>query len=182
MKFLKTKINGVVIVENIPHGDDRGYFMEVYHSEKFKENGINQLFIQDNYAKSELGILRGLHYQYKFPQGKLIRCIKGKILDVAVDLRLKSPTFGQHVAEILSSSNYRQLYVPPGFAHGYSVLTETAEVSYKCTDIYHPEDEYGILWNDSELNIDWKVNSPALSDKDKKWPKLGEIKSFFDID
>lgn len=179
MKIIHTKIDDVLIFESTPYIDKRGYFMEVYHQFKFKEFGIDDIFIQDNYATSQKGTIRGLHYQYKFPQGKLVRCVKGEILDVAVDMRKSSPSFGHHISEILSEENFRQLYVPPGFAHGYAVLSDYAEVSYKCTEIYHPEDEYGIRWNDPELKINWKVENPILSKKDKIQPLLSEVKELF---
>ncbi len=179
MKLIKTKINDIFIIESIPFKDERGYFMEVFHQQKFNELGINVVYIQDNFATSQKGTIRGLHYQFKYPQGKLVRCVKGEILDVAVDIRKNSPTFGQHVAEVLSEKNFRQLYIPPGFAHGYAVLSDLAEVSYKCTDFYHPEDEYGIRWNDSELKINWNIENPKLSNKDKTQPFLNEVKELF---
>ena len=150
--------------------------METYHAEKFSAGGISATFIQDNHASSQKNILRGLHYQLKFPQGKLIRCIQGQILDICVDIRKSSPTFGQWVGEILSSENARQLYVPPGFAHGYVVRSDNAEVEYKCTELYHPEDDYGILWNDPAIGIDWGIKNPILSEKDKQQPLLKEVK------
>ena len=176
MQFLPTKIPDVILIE-VPKFDDyRGFFMETYHAKKFSNGGITDKFIQDNHASSQKNILRGLHYQWKFPQGKLVRCIQGEILDIAVDIRRSSPTFGKWVGEVLSSENARQLYVPPGFAHGYVVRSEHAEVEYKCTELYHPEDDYGILWNDPEIAIEWEIENPILSEKDIKQPLLKQIK------
>jgi len=176
MQFFPTKIPDVILVEVPKFGDHRGFFMETYHEKKFSDGGISTKFIQDNHASSQKGILRGLHYQLKYPQGKLIRCIQGEILDIAVDIRKSSPTFGHWVGEVLSAENAKQLYVPPGFAHGYLVLSEHAEVEYKCTELYHPEDEYGVLWNDPAIGIDWGVNNPILSEKDKQQPLLKDMK------
>ena len=176
MQFLPTKIPDVILVKVPKLGDHRGFFMESYHVKKFSDGGITVRFNQDNHASSQKNTLRGLHYQLKFPQGKLVRCIQGEILDVAVDIRKSSPSFGQWVAELLSSDNMRQLYVPPGFAHGYLVRSNYAEVQYKCTEIYHPEDDYGILWDDPEIGIDWGIEHPILSDKDIKQPLLKEVK------
>jgi len=179
MQFLPTKIPDVILVEVPKFADHRGFFMETYHEQKFSDGGISAKFIQDNHASSQKDILRGLHYQLKYPQGKLVRCIQGEILDVAVDIRKSSPTFGQWIGEILSAKNAKQLYVPPGFAHGYVVRSEQAEVEYKCTELYHPEDEYGILWNDPEIAIEWGVENPILSEKDKQQPLLINVKDFF---
>ena len=176
MQFLPTQIPDVILVEAPKFGDHRGFFMETYHVKKFNDGGIAVKFIQDNHVSSQKNILRGLHYQLKFPQGKLIRCIQGEILDIAVDIRKSSSTFGEWVGEILSSQNARQLYVPPGFAHGYVVRSELAEVEYKCTDIYHPEDDYGIRWNDPGIGIDWGVEHPILSGRDKQQPLLKDMK------
>ena len=176
MQFLPTKIPDVILVIAPKFGDYRGFFMETYHAKKFCDGGISANFIQDNHASSQKNILRGLHYQLKFPQGKLVRCIQGEILDVAVDIRKSSPTFGKWVGEILSAENGKQLYVPPGFAHGYVVRSENAEVEYKCTELYHPEDDYGIFWNDSEIGIDWGIENPILSKKDKQQPLLRNVK------
>ena len=177
MKFLPSKIPEVILIEVPRFGDHRGFFMEIYHAEKFSDAGISVHFVQDNHASSsQKNIIRGLHYQLEYPQGKLIRCIQGEILDVAVDIRKSSSTFGKWVGEILSSENAKQMYIPPGFAHGYMVRSEHAEIEYKCTEIYHPEDEYGIFWNDPEINIDWGIQNPILSDKDMKQPLLKDIK------
>lgn len=176
MLFSRTKIPEVILIEIPKFDDDRGFFMETYHAKKFSDAGIKINFIQDNHSYSKKNILRGLHYQLKFPQGKLVRCTQGEILDVAVDIRTSSPTFGEWVGEILSSANAKQLYVPPGFAHGYVVRSEHAEVEYKCTELYHPEDDYGIAWNDPDIGIDWKIENPILSKKDKEQPLLRNVK------
>jgi dTDP-4-dehydrorhamnose 3,5-epimerase len=176
MRFSPTKIPDVILIE-VPRFDDyRGVFMETYHAKKFSDAGITANFIQENHATSKKHILRGMHYQLKFPQGKLVRCIQGEILDISVDIRKSSSTFGQWVGEILSAENAKQFYVAPGFAHGYVVRSEHAEVEYKCTEFYHPEDEYGILWNDPEIAIEWEIENPILSEKDIKQPLLKEIK------
>lgn len=176
MKFLPTKIPEVILIEVPKFGDHRGFFMETYHVEKFAGGGITAKFVQDSQASSKKNTLRGLHYQLNFPQGKLVRCIQGEILDIAVDIRKSSPTFGKWVGETLSSENSRQLYVPPGFAHGYVVHSEHAEVAYKCTELYHPEDEYGILWDDPHIAIEWGVENPIISEKDINQPLFKKIK------
>ena len=172
LKFVQTKIPDVILVKPNIIEDHRGFFMESYHIEKFKFAGIDTNFVQDNYAKSVNNTLRGLHFQMKYPQAKLLRCLKGKVFDVAVDLRKNSPYFGKWVGEELSEDNKFQLYIPEGFAHGYYVMAKTAEIAYKCSEIYHPEDEYGIRWDDPDIRIEWPGNSPILSDKDKILPLL----------
>ncbi|WP_323735609.1 dTDP-4-dehydrorhamnose 3,5-epimerase [Methanosphaera sp. ISO3-F5] len=181
-KFIKTSIEGVVIVEPQVFGDNRGYFMETYHEKIFKENGITADFVQDNQSKSKKGVLRGLHFQYKYPQGKLVRVISGEVFDVAVDMRRDSPTYGKWEGVILSDENKNQFYIPPGFAHGFVVLSDTAEFTYKCTDFYHPEDEGGIRWDDPEIGIEWPIgdiDELILSDKDKLWKALSETETNF---
>lgn len=176
-KFKKTSIEGVYIIEPKVFGDDRGYFMETYHQSEFKEAGLNFIFIQDNQSKSTKGVIRGLHFQYTKPQGKLVRVIKGEVFDVAVDLRKDSPTYGAWEGIILSEKNKKQFFIPEGFAHGFLVLSEEAEFTYKCTDFYDSEDEGGIIWNDPEIGIVWPVdnlNEIVLSEKDKKWQTLKE--------
>lgn len=153
--FIKTGIEGVVIVETMAFGDNRGYFMETYQEEKFAAGGITAKFIQDNQSKSTRGVLRGLHFQKNFPQAKLVRVISGEVYDVAVDLRKDSPTFGKYVGALLSAANKRQFFIPKGFAHGFLVLSEEAEFVYKCDDFYHPEDEGGLAWNDPAVSIEW---------------------------
>jgi len=182
MKFIKTAIPDVVLVEPKIYGDDRGYFWEVFSSGRFaKEGGISLPFIQDNQSGSRKGILRGLHYQIRHPQGKLVRAIVGEIYDVAVDLRTHSATFGTWVGYRLSAENKRQLWVPPGFAHGFYVLSEWAEVSYKVTDIYAPHWERTLLWSDPQVAIDWPLaegGTPVLSQKDENGKLFSEIELF----
>lgn len=180
-KFLETEINGVYIIEPSVFGDNRGYFMETYNYEDFKEAGLDMVFVQDNQSKSKKGVLRGLHFQKQHPQGKLVRVIKGEVFDVAVDLRKDSKTYGKWAGVILSEENKKQFYIPEGFAHGFLVLSDEAEFCYKCTEFYHPEDEDGVLWNDEDININWpldniKIEELLLSEKDKKWCRLKEKK------
>lgn len=172
MNVLPTAIPGVLIVEPKVFRDARGYFVETWHREKGAAAGLPQTFVQDNESFSQKGVLRGLHCQLTKPQGKLVRVSRGEVLDVAVDIRRGSPTFGRWTAALLSSENFRQLYVPPGFAHGFSVLSETAQVNYKCTELYDPADEIGIAWNDPGLAIDWRVKDPVVSPKDAAYPTL----------
>ena len=177
MKFNLTDLDGVILVEPTVHGDDRGFFVETYHQRRYIAGGIAERFVQDNHSKSKRGTLRGLHGQARKPQGKLVRAIEGEIFDVAADVRRGSPTYGRWVGEILSAENFRQLYVPPGFLHGFCVLSPSAQVAYKVTDFYDPDDEYGVAWNDPDLAIDWPVDDPLLSDRDRKAPKLREIEN-----
>lgn len=174
MSFKETPLPGVVLVEPRVFRDDRGFFLETYHAERYREGGIGEPFVQDNHSRSGRGILRGLHAQRQFPQGKLVRCVEGEIWDVAVDIRVGSPTFKQWFGVTLSAENFHQLYVPPGFAHGFCVLSEIAQVEYKCTDVYHPEDELGLVWNDPDLGIQWPVTEPTLSNKDREAHRLEE--------
>ena len=167
MKVLPTDLAGVVVIEPVVFRDPRGFFVETYHAERYGAAGIDASFVQDNHSRSERGILRGLHAQQRFPQAKLVRVIEGEIWDVVVDIRLGSPTFGRHVAVTLSADDQRQIFVPIGFAHGFCVLSERAQIEYKCTNYYHLEDELHILWNDPELAIPWPVETPTLSDKDR---------------
>lgn len=182
-KFLKTAIAGLYIIEHTVFEDDRGYFMETYNFQEFKEAGLEVVFRQDNQSKSKKGVLRGLHFQYNHPQGKLVRVIKGTVFDVAVDLRKNSLTYGKWQGVILSAENKKQFYLPEGFAHGFLVLSEEAEFAYKCTNYYHPEDEGGIIWNDKDINILWplqEVGEVFLSAKDKQWKTLKEIPTNFE--
>jgi dTDP-4-dehydrorhamnose 3,5-epimerase len=177
----RTAIADVLLVTPAIFGDARGYFMETWHAEKFSAAGLDLTFVQDNQSVSGRGTLRGLHYQIRHPQGKLIRVVAGEIFDVAVDLRRSSPTFGQWVGAMLSGENKTQLYVPPGFAHGFLVTSDSAVVVYKCTDFYHPEHERTLLWNDADLAIDWPLLSgsrPLLSGKDMDGMRLGESESY----
>jgi dTDP-4-dehydrorhamnose 3,5-epimerase len=166
----------VILIEPDVHADARGFFFESYHQEKFAALGIRDRFVQDNHSRSVRNTLRGLHYQLHRPQAKLCRVAQGEVLDVAVDIRRGSPTFGKSIAAKLSAENRRQIYVPPDFAHGFVVLSETAEFLYKCSDFYDPADERGILWNDPELNIEWGIREPILSAKDQQYPRLGEVR------
>jgi dTDP-4-dehydrorhamnose 3,5-epimerase len=174
-KFTKTSIADVYIIDPTVFGDERGYFMETYNENEFKEAGLDLNFVQDNQSKSTKGVIRGLHFQKKSPQGKLVRVIKGEVFDVAVDLRNDSPTYGKWEGVKLSEDNKKQFYVPEGFAHGFLVLSDEAEFTYKCTNFYDAEDEGGILWNDPDIGIDWpikNINDVVLSEKDKNWKTL----------
>ncbi len=176
--FIETKIKDLYIIEPKVFGDQRGYFMESYNAEHFREAGLTMTFVQDNESKSSKGVLRGLHFQTRYTQGKLVRVTKGEVFDVAVDLRKGSPTYGQWEGVILSEENKRQFYVPEGFAHGFLVLSDEAVFNYKCTDFYHPEYDSGLLWNDEEVNIQWpldRVENLLLSEKDKKQKRLKEL-------
>lgn len=175
MKFTPSKIPDVIIVEPVVFRDPRGFFMEFFNERKFQGGGIEAVFVQDNHSSSVRGTLRGLHAQREFPQAKLIRCIAGEIFDVSVDVRRGSPTFGQWVGITLSAENCKQVYIPEGFVHGFCVMSETAQVEYKVTDFYHPEDEFGVLWSDPELAIDWPLRDPILSEKDKTNKPLADI-------
>jgi len=169
MKVIKTAINDVLIFEPTVFGDERGFFMETFRESEFRGLGLNVQFVQDNHSLSSKGVLRGLHYQIRQAQGKLVRVIAGEVYDVAVDLRKNSATFGQHVGVHLSAENKHIFWVPPGFAHGFVVLSEKAEFIYKCTEYYAPEHELSLLWNDPQLNINWPLaGEPELSNKDQK--------------
>ncbi len=172
MKVTPTALPGVVTVDPRVFEDRRGFFFESYHAERYARAGLPERFVQDNHSRSIPGTLRGLHYQLRHPQGKLVRVLRGAIWDVAVDIRRGSPTFGRWVGVELSADNRRQLYVPPGFAHGFCVPTEESEVEYKCTAFYVSEDERGIVWNDPALRITWPIAIPLLSDKDQNFPQL----------
>ncbi len=172
-------IEGLKIITPTVYEDSRGYFMETYHYNDFKEAGIPQLFVQDNQSSSKRGVLRGLHFQIRYPQDKLVRVIRGEVFDVAVDLRKESPTFGKWHGEILSEENKKQFFIPRNFAHGFLVLSETAEFCYKCTDFYHADDEGGIYYADSEIGVEWPIPEGmelTLSEKDKKWPGFADYK------
>jgi dTDP-4-dehydrorhamnose 3,5-epimerase len=167
MNVIKTKLDDCVIIEPKVFGDERGFFLETFQAERYLEVAkISLPFIQDNHSRSSRGVLRGLHFQKTKPQGKLVRVVRGKVYDVAVDMRKDSLTFGQWESVILSEDNKTQLWVPPGFAHGFVALSDTADFEYKCTDFYDSSDEGSILWNDPELNIPWPIDNPILSDKD----------------
>jgi dTDP-4-dehydrorhamnose 3,5-epimerase len=174
MKIEKTDLPGVLVLTPKVFGDERGFFLESFNKREFQQAGIEQEFVQDNHSKSTQGVVRGLHYQKKFPQGKLIRVIQGEVLDVIVDIRRGSPTFSRWISILLSAENKKQVWIPGGLAHGFAVISETAELCYKATDYYHPEDEAGIRWNDLQLNINWQVKNPLLSEKDRQLPFLDE--------
>lgn len=178
MKFTPAKLPGVFLIEPRVFADERGFFMETYHQQKFADAGITGTFLQDNHSKSVRGTLRGLHYQVNRPQGKLVRVVQGEVWDVAVDLRKSSPTFGQWCAFTLNAENKHMVYVPPQFAHGFCVVSETAEFVYKCTDMYSPADERCILWNDSQLAIPWPIKEPILSPKDLQGRRFADADYF----
>ncbi|WLQ15472.1 dTDP-4-dehydrorhamnose 3,5-epimerase [Hahella aquimaris] len=176
MKVIHTKLSGVVIIEPKVFGDHRGFFIETYQAARYRdEAGIDLEFVQDNHSRSGRGVLRGLHFQKTKPQGKLVRVTQGEVFDVAVDLRKGSPTYGQWEGVILSGENHLQFYVPPGFAHGFCVLSDTADFQYKCTDYYDPSDEGGLIWNDPDVGVAWPIESPNLSQKDLALPTLRDI-------
>ena len=178
--FNETKIKGVYIIDVKTYGDNRGYFMETYKEADFKAAGLDYNFVQDNQSSSRKGVLRGLHFQKTHPQANLVRVIKGEVFDVAVDLRKGSETYGQWVGVLLSEENHRQFMIPRGFAHGFVVVSDYAEFAYKCDDVYHPEDEGGIMWNDPAIGIEWAdVGEVILSEKDKHHPSLAESKIEF---
>lgn len=180
--FIETDIKDVYIIEPRKFGDNRGYFMETYKESDFHEAGLNYNFVQDNQSKSKKGVLRGLHFQRQFPQAKLVRCIEGEVFDVCVDLRKNSPTYGKWAGVVLSAEKGNQFMVPRGFAHGFVVLSETATFCYKCDELYHPEDEGGLLWNDPEVGIAWPIEEDVLlSEKDKVHPLLKDLKVDFDL-
>ncbi len=174
MKFIQTGLPGVILVEPDVHRDARGFFLETFHAARYREGGIAHDFVQDNQSRSQRGTLRGLHAQRQRPQGKLVRAVRGEIFDVAVDLRPGSSSFGKHVAARLSEENFHQLFVPPGFAHGFCVLSEVAEVEYKCTALYDRADEIGVRWDTA--GIAWPVRQPLLSPKDAALPSLDEMR------
>ena len=175
MKISPMKIPEVLLIEPDVFGDNRGFFMESWHRKKYADAGLDIDFVQDNHSRSSRGVLRGLHYQLEQPQGKLVRAVTGAVFDVAVDIRRGSPTFGQWVGAELSEENQHQLYAPPGFAHGFCVLSATADFLYKCTDFYAPEYEHGILWNDPVIGIDWPGNDFSVSDKDARNSLLSDM-------
>lgn len=175
VKFVETKLPGVVLVELDLFEDSRGYFFEMYHAGKHADGGIHGPFVQDNFSHSVRSTLRGLHYQLQHAQGKLVMVLEGRIFDVAVDIRKGSPTFKQWAGVELSGESRRQLYIPPGFAHGFCVLSETADVLYKCTDVYSQKDERGIIWNDPALAITWPIADPLLSTKDGAYKRLADM-------
>jgi dTDP-4-dehydrorhamnose 3,5-epimerase len=176
MKVILTRINDVKIIQPAVYGDARGFFLETFEKRRYQQLlNIELDFVQDNYSRSGKNVLRGLHFQKTQPQGKLVRVVRGEVFDVAVDIRPGSPTFGQWEGVILSEENKTQLWIPPGLAHGFVVLSDTADFEYKCTDYYNPQDEACLIWNDASINIDWPVKAPLLSEKDKKGLPLTEL-------
>jgi len=176
VKVLDTCIQGCFIIEPRVFEDRRGFFLETYQAERYsKMLNIDLAFIQDNHSRSQMGVLRGLHFQQTKPQGKLVRVVAGEVFDVAVDIRPDSPTFGQWQGVYLSEKNKKQLWIPPGLAHGFAVVSEVADLEYRCTDYYDPTDEACLAWDDTALNIDWPISDPILSEKDKRGVSLGEL-------
>ncbi len=174
----KTPIEGLLVISPKVFGDDRGYFMETYNLADFKEAGIDCTFVQDNQSASRKGVIRGLHFQKEFPQDKLVRVISGEVFDVAVDMRKGSKTYGKWFGIKLSAQNKKMFFIPKNFAHGFLVLSDYAEFTYKCTELYHPDDEGGIIYNDPDIGIEWPIEDGlelVFSDKDKKWPRLKEL-------
>jgi dTDP-4-dehydrorhamnose 3,5-epimerase len=181
MRIVPTDLPGVVVVEPDVHRDDRGFFLETYHAQKYEALGIGKPFVQDNHSRSLAGTIRGLHLQVLCPQAKLIRVIEGAVFDVAVDVRRGSPTFGRWVSVVLTAENFRQCYVPEGFAHGFAVLSPVAQVEYKCSDLYDAACEIGIAWNDPAIGIRWPVDAPLLSDRDRRHPNLAAQDSLLPV-
>lgn len=175
MKVTQTNLPSVVIIEPDVYGDERGYFLETWSQKRYAEAGVPEIFVQDNLSRSSKGILRGLHLQHPHGQGKLVQVYRGEVYDVAVDVRVGSPTFGQWMGTRLSEDDHRQVYIPPGFAHGFCVLSDVALFGYKCTEAYHRESELGLIWNDPALGIDWPVTDPTVSAKDASFSPLAEI-------
>lgn len=175
MEVVRTDIEGVLLIKPKAFGDHRGFFLETFQAQRYAQAGIDLPFVQDNLSRSRQGILRGLHFQRNHPQGKLVSVTRGRVFDVAVDIRPDSPTFSKWFGAVLDDENHHQLWVAPGLAHGFCVMSETADFTYKCTDYYHPEDEGGLRWNDADIGIDWPVDNPTLSDKDAKALGLREL-------
>ncbi|MCW9709140.1 dTDP-4-dehydrorhamnose 3,5-epimerase [Fodinibius salsisoli] len=175
MKVIKEPLPGLLVIQPDVYEDDRGFFLETWQQQRYKNIGIEEEFVQDNWSRSTKGVLRGLHFQKKYPQGKLVSVRQGKVFDVAVDIRPESETFGKWYGNELSDQNHLQMYIPPGFAHGFCVLSKVADFNYKCTEFYHSNDEGGIVWNDSNLDIKWPIENPIVSNKDKQ---LGTFKAY----
>jgi dTDP-4-dehydrorhamnose 3,5-epimerase len=177
MNVIETKLPGVVIIEPRVFGDERGFFLETFQQQRYTDlAGIKLQFVQDNHSRSQKGVLRGLHFQKTKPQGKLVRVARGKVFDVAVDINPNSPTYGQYESVILSEENKRQFWVPPGYAHGFLVISDIADFEYKCTDYYDPSDEGSLIWNDKDVDIDWPLENPTLSAKDAEAPSLEQLR------
>ena len=176
LNVIQTELDGVLVIEPNSFGDARGFFLETFQAERYRElAGIDLPFVQDNHSRSSRGVLRGLHAQRAHPQGKLVRVARGEVFDVAVDIDPTSKTFGRWVGVHLSDENHRQLWIPPGYAHGFVVLSDVADFEYKCTDLYHPEDEIGLIWNDPHVSIDWPISDPLISEKDARLPTLDKL-------
>jgi dTDP-4-dehydrorhamnose 3,5-epimerase len=175
MRVLTTELPGVLVLEPTVHRDTRGFFLETYQAERFAKAGITAPFVQDNHSRSARGVLRGLHAQRRTPQGKLVRAILGEIWDVAVDIRVDSATYGRWIGVTLDAASFRQLWIPPGFLHGFCVMSEWAEIEYKCTALYDRDDEIGVVWNDPDLAIAWPIETPSLSPKDAALPRLKAV-------
>lgn len=176
MNVTKTRLPGVLIIEPRVHGDERGFFLETFQADRYaRQVGISLPFVQDNHSRSRRGVLRGLHFQRHHPQGKLVRVARGEVFDVAVDVDPTSATFGQWVGTTLADSNHRQMWIPPGYAHGFLVLSEIADFEYKCTEYYRPEDEAGVIWNDPDIGIKWPMSNPTVSAKDCTLPALSKL-------
>ena len=177
MNVIETDLPGVIIIEPSAFGDARGFFMETWHQAKYAELGLPERFVQDNLSRSAKGVLRGLHFQHPRGQGKLVYVLEGEVFDVAVDIRAGSPTFGRYASTTLSADNKRQMYVPPGFAHGFCVISDSALFAYKCTDFYNPKTEGSVRWDDPAIGIEWPIAQPSLSDKDRAAPQLKDVPS-----
>lgn len=175
MQVIGTSLPGVLIIEPKVFGDARGFFVETFQAERYAEAGIPGPFVQDNLSFSQHGVLRGLHLQHPHDQGKLVYVLQGEVFDVAVDVRVGSPSFGRWAGAVLTGENKRQLYIPPGFAHGFCVTSEAALFTYKCTEVYHPETELSIAWDDPAIGIEWPVGAPVLSEKDRRAPRLKDV-------
>jgi dTDP-4-dehydrorhamnose 3,5-epimerase len=170
-----TRLPGVLVIEPTVYQDERGFFLETFHHDRYREAGIATTFVQDNHSSSVRGTLRGLHLQRTRQQAKLVRALRGSVIDVAVDVRVGSPSFGQWVAETLSEDNFRQMFIPAGFAHGFCVLSDRADVAYKCSDYYAADDEMAVAWNDPAIGIDWPIEEPILSERDRRAPRLEDL-------
>lgn len=181
MEVIETSLPGVLLIEPKCFGDSRGFFLETFSTQRYSDAGIKESFVQDNHSRSQKGVLRGLHFQLNFPQGKLVGVSRGSVFDVAVDIRVGSPTFGQWYGAVLNDENHRQLYIPPKFAHGFVVLSDVADFNYKCTEYYHAEDDKGLLWNDPAIGVNWQIENPLLSEKDKINKTLEELKENNDL-
>ncbi len=178
MKVSELELPGVLLIEPDVHGDERGFFVETWHRDRYLDLGFPAgSFVQDNQSRSSGGVLRGLHYQRRFPQGKLIRVARGRVFDVAVDIRVGSPDFGRWVGRELSDETHHQMWVPQGFSHGFCVLSDVVDLVYACTEFYRPDDDHGLIWNDPQIRIDWPIESPQLSEKDQRLPTLADAEN-----